>query len=74
MATDQYLIDTLVEEFADNEIELFEMAMNDLQAPGICVVDGCEFTTLVDQDTDDGFCDECGNQSVKSCLIIAGMI
>jgi hypothetical protein len=42
--------------------------------PGICVRDGCSYTCEVEPDQDAGFCESCGRQSVKSALILAGII
>jgi hypothetical protein len=46
----------------------------DSVCPGICVNNGCDFTTEVEPDQDRGHCEVCGTQTVKSALVLAGLI
>jgi hypothetical protein len=55
-----------------SEQEMFEQAMCDSVAPGICL--GCGYTATVEPDQTRGYCESCGKQSVQSCLILAGLI
>lgn len=43
-------------------------------APAICVNNDCDYTTSMEPDQDKGWCEECKTNSVKSCLILAGLI
>ncbi|MCO6385354.1 hypothetical protein [Oceanicola sp. 502str15] len=43
-------------------------------APAICMVPGCDHTTDLEPDQRAGFCEACGRPSMKSGLVIAGMI
>ena len=52
--------------------EMLEAAVFDSVVPGIC--DRCGYSTDVEPDSRDGWCEECDAGTVKSCLIIAGII
>lgn len=63
------------------EIEGFETLDQMLQAvvadsvcPGICIDPGCNYTVEVEPDQDRGWCEVCGTQTVRSALILAGLI
>jgi hypothetical protein len=55
-------------------LALLEAASTDSVVPGICVNDGCENTSEVEPDQDAMPCDDCGTDTIKSCLVIAGFI
>jgi len=55
-------------------VELIEEGTMDGVCRGICTNKGCEYTTTVEPDQGQGFCEECGTQTVASALILAGMI
>ncbi len=54
--------------------EMLQKATFDSAAPGICDNPGCDYTTEVEPDSRGGFCEVCGTNTVKSCLILAGII
>ena len=54
--------------------EMAEAVFSDSVSPGICMNDGCDYTTEVEPDQDRGWCDECSTNSVKSALVLAGLI
>lgn len=54
--------------------EMLEEATFDSVAKGICVNPECDYTTQVEPDCREGFCENCRTQTVKSCLVLAGMI
>ena len=54
------------------EMEMLEEATFDSVADAICVE--CGYTTVMEPDQDRGWCEECEKNTVKSCLILAGMI
>lgn len=68
-------IDKLVdiEGFID-DMEMFESATFESIAPGICMNDKCDYTTYVEPDQSEGFCEICSSNTVKSCLILGGLI
>jgi hypothetical protein len=54
--------------------ELCEQAVMDVACKGICMVPRCDYTTDVEPDQEYGYCENCGGQTVKSCLVLAGII
>jgi hypothetical protein len=73
--TKQTKLQRLVEfEGYDDEQKFLEAIMMDSVCPGICCNPGCDYTTEVEPDQDAGWCELCGTGSVKSALILAGLI
>ena len=56
------------------EMEMLELATYDNVAHAICVNPGCECTAMMEPDQDAGWCAECNEGSVASCLVLAGML
>jgi hypothetical protein len=54
--------------------KMLEAATFDSVSPGICVQEGCDYTTEVEPDQTEGWCEACGRGSVASALILAGFI
>jgi hypothetical protein len=52
--------------------ELLAAAASDSVSPGICIV--CGYTTEVEPDQDRGWCENCGKGTVKSALVLFGVI
>jgi len=48
-------------------------AAYDSSCPGICMNDGCDYSTEVEPDQNRGWCEECNTKSVKSGLMLAGI-
>lgn len=67
-------LETLAEIEGMEVMEMLEEATFDSVAKGICMNSNCDYTTTVEPDCSSGFCEVCGTQSVKSCLVIARMI
>ena len=68
-------LDTLAESEGWND--WFDMATTyalDSVAPGICMNGDCDYTTTVEPDCTDGWCENCETNTVKSCLILGGLI
>ena len=42
--------------------------------PGICINPGCDYTTETEHDCQDGHCEYCGTSSVKSAMVLLGII
>lgn len=40
--------------------------------PAICMMEGCDHTTEVAPDQDDGLCEACGGHTVASARVLAG--
>jgi hypothetical protein len=58
----------------DSIEELAEAAFSDSVSPAICMNDGCDYTTEMEPDQVRGWCEACGTNTVKSALILAGLI
>jgi len=72
---EQDLIQQLVEiEGFDNDMEMFEAYMTDSVCPGICVTPGCGYSCETEPDQTEGWCEECQKGTVKSAMILAGII
>jgi hypothetical protein len=63
------------------EIEGFEIVEGvlllniiDSVCPAICMTEGCDYTTEMEPDQDQGYCEACGGNTVTSALILAGLI
>jgi hypothetical protein len=59
--------------YADT-MDMLEHATFDSVAPGICMNPDCDYSTEVEPDQDRGWCEVCETGTVKSCLILAGII
>jgi hypothetical protein len=55
-------------------MEMLEAATYDSVAHSICMNPDCEYTTMMEPDQDRGWCEHCETNTVKSCLILAGLI
>lgn len=53
---------------------MLEAAVFDSVIPGICMNKGCNYTTDVEPDQNQGWCEPCGQQSVCSALVLAQII
>ena len=42
--------------------------------PGICMNDGCEYTTQVEPDQAEGYCEECKTKTVMSLAMLMYLI
>jgi len=54
--------------------ELLEKATFDSVVPGICTNKDCDYSTEVEPDQGRGWCEECQKNTVKSALMLAGII
>jgi len=62
-------------EVEDMTIEqLLDSGSFDSVAKGICMNDGCNYTTDVEPDQSEGYCEKCGTNTVTSCLILADIL
>ena len=67
----QQLMD--IEGFTDS-LTFMEHCMSDSVTPGICMTENCDYSTIVEPDCVEGWCEECEKGSVKSALILAEII
>jgi hypothetical protein len=54
--------------------EILRQGVFDGICPAICMNEGCDETYEYEPDSTEGWCEACGTNSVKSALILAGMI
>jgi hypothetical protein len=54
--------------------ELLESAVCDSISPAICMTEGCDYTCEMEPDQDAGYCEECHTNTMKSALVLAGLI
>jgi hypothetical protein len=62
-----------IEGFKDVDTMLDE-CIADSVCPGICINDGCDYTTEVEPDQQKGWCELCEEGTVASALVLAGVI
>jgi hypothetical protein len=75
LSKDQQKLTTLLEiEGYESLEEMAEAVFSDSVSPGICTNDSCDYTTEVEPDQDRGWCEVCGTNTVKSVLMLAGLI
>ena len=68
-------LDELVEaEGFDSLDDPLLAVISDSVSPDICMNPGCRYTTEVEPDQNQGYCEICGTQTVKSALVLAGVI
>ena len=66
---------TLMEiEGLDDELALAEATAMDSVCPAICMNEGCDYTSEMEPDQTQGFCEECRTGSMKSALVLMGFI
>ena len=67
-------LETLASQYGYSVDELLEEYGLDSLVPGICMNPGCEYVTEYEPDQREGWCGACGTTTVRSALILAGMI
>lgn len=58
----------------NDSMDMLEDFAFDSIVPGICVEYGCDYTSDVEPDQSNGWCEMCDENSVVSCLVLAGII
>lgn len=74
MATDEVKIKKIEELEGQDRMALAEAAIMDSVCIGICMNDDCDYTTEYEQDCTEGWCEECDTGTVKSLMILMGVI
>jgi hypothetical protein len=54
--------------------DLLQASVADSICPAICMTEGCDYTTEMEPDQDEGYCEECGGNTIVSALVLAGLI
>jgi hypothetical protein len=67
-------LDLLAREWGMKTSEFVEEYALDDVAPGICMNPDCDYTTEVEPDQREGWCEECDTCSVRSGVVLASLI
>ena len=67
-------LDELADLCGMDEMDMLEEGIMDSIVWGICVNEGCDFINQVEPDQHTGFCENCEEQTVQSCMVLAGII
>ena len=68
-------LDQLVDsEGYDSLDDLIAATISDSVSPAICMNDGCDYSTEMEPDQREGWCEACGTNTVASALVLAGLI
>jgi hypothetical protein len=67
-------LDCLAREWGMKACEFIEEYALDDVVPGICMNPDCDYTTEVEPDQIEGWCEECEMRSVRSGIVLAGLI
>ena len=68
-------LDQLASDYGFEDVmEMLETAMFDGVCPAICMNPGCNYSTDMEPDQDSGWCEDCCTNTVKSALVLAGVI
>jgi hypothetical protein len=59
--------------YAD-DLEFMQAAIMDVVCLAICMNPDCSYTEDLEPDQEEGWCEECSTNSMKSGLILAGVI
>ena len=54
--------------------EILFASSTDSVCPAICMTEGCDYTTEMEPDQDQGYCEVCGGNTVTSALVLADLI
>jgi hypothetical protein len=54
--------------------QLLEAVITDSVCPAICIAEDCSYTCEMEPDQDRGWCEACGQNTMQSALILAGLI
>jgi hypothetical protein len=74
MNAEMQKLTTLAEAYGLTVDELIEEYALDCVVPGICMNPDCEYTAEYEPDQREGYCDMCDTGSVRSALVLAGLI
>lgn len=58
----------------DDYMDMLEDATYDSVVPAICTNPDCDATSQLEPDGEGGLCENCGTNTMTSCLILAGLV
>ena len=59
---------------ATERFTITELPLTDSVNPAICMNEDCDYVCEMEPDQDRGWCDECSTNTIKSALVLAGII
>jgi hypothetical protein len=62
-----------IEGFENVEDVLFS-SITDSVCPAICMTEGCDHTAELEPNSQEGYCEVCGGNTMVSALVLAGLI
>ena len=54
--------------------QLMKHSASDSLCPAICMTEGCDHTTEMEPDQNEGYCEICGGNTMISALVLADLI
>ncbi len=54
--------------------DLVALSVNDSLCPAICTTEGCDHIAEMESDQTEGYCEACGENTMVSALVLAGLI
>jgi hypothetical protein len=63
-----------IEGYPDNPFGFAEAWVTDSVCPAICMDDACDHTTELEPDQDRGYCEACHANTMKSGLLLMGLV
>jgi len=74
MSASKPKLQELSEQYGMSCEEMMEQATFDSLAPSICMNEDCDYTTDMEPDQSEGWCEVCGTNTVKSILVLMGIL
>ena len=63
-----------IEGFEKDTLAFLQAFSHDSVCPAICMNPGCSYTSELEPDQTEGWCEECDTGSMKSGFVLAGVI
>ena len=54
--------------------DLIALVVADSVCPAICMNEGCDYVAPMETDQEEGYCENCGSNTMVSMLVLVGLI
>jgi hypothetical protein len=54
--------------------DLVALTVADSMCPAICMTEGCDYVAPMESDQEEGYCENCGSNTMVSVLVLAELI
>jgi hypothetical protein len=54
--------------------DLLALTVADSVCPAICMTEGCDYIAPLESDQEEGYCENCGSNTMVSVLVLAELI